>query len=375
MSDATPVEGAEQLQAAGELEGVRVSGRPPVARVSAADPAGSHRKKRRRVCHSLSSAADSLCSPYSFLFTAAASASLFSSSVILASGQLPFPWINTVDTASPLTFFPSCQNVATDSAPAPEDAAARIDWAQPVVDASLLFDCCSCDERVGCSAAGGCSCALYTGARYSKPGSRRLAAAQPGAENATLITECNSRCRCASFAASCGNRVVQAAPVSCGLRLLVFKTADRGWGLLTLQSIPSRSYVCEYIGEVVSEQAAELQREPGLHSGNERFLFDTGGRFALEPPVIDAHRVGHIARFINHSCEPNLAVYQVLQQQRSPHILHFSLFTCRPVQQGEELCFDYKYGKTERQRLFQGACRCPGCKRRRQQSADGQRQP
>ena len=253
--------------------------------------------------------------------------------------------------------------MATDSAPPPEEAAARIDWAQAEVEPGLLFDCCDCDERSGCSAAGDCSCALYTGARYSydRRDGARLAEAQDGARDPDLITECNSRCRCASFTASCGNRVVQAAPVSPSARLLVFKSADRGWGVLTLRRIPARSYVCEYVGELLSEQAAELQRDPEV--GSDRFLIDTGGDFALEPPVIDAQRVGHLARFINHSCQPSLSMYQLLQQQRSALIPRFALFTSRAVQQGEELSFDYGkgYGEAAMCRLFQGGCRCPPC--------------
>jgi SET domain-containing protein len=65
--------------------------------------------------------------------------------------------------------------------------------------------------------------------------------------------------------------------------------------------------------------------------------------------------VGNIARFIRHSSEPNLDVYQVLQRHR-PLVPRIAFFTNRAIHQGEELRFDYgaDYSETDGRRVFQG---------------------
>jgi euchromatic histone-lysine N-methyltransferase len=49
-------------------------------------------------------------------------------------------------------------------------------------------------------------------------------------------------------------------------RLEVFKTATRGYGLRTLQTIPMGAFVCAYFGELLSDAAAEHE--------DDTYLFD-----------------------------------------------------------------------------------------------------
>jgi hypothetical protein len=61
------------------------------------------------------------------------------------------------------------------------------------------------------------------------------------------------------------------APTSHGLRLrlAVFATRDRGYGLRTLQHVPKGTFVCEYAGEyVTSAQAAERRGAQGIGAAN-----------------------------------------------------------------------------------------------------------
>jgi hypothetical protein len=55
--------------------------------------------------------------------------------------------------------------------------------------------------------------------------------------------------------------------------------------------------------------------------------------------VIDATRMGGLARFINHSCEPNCGVekWEVNGEERC------AIFALRDINSGEELTFDYKF--------------------------------
>lgn len=65
----------------------------------------------------------------------------------------------------------------------------------------------------------------------------------------TGIYECNSGCKCS--VKTCLNRVVQ-HPLS--LRLQVFKTGVRGWGIRCLNDIPLGAFICIYAGRLLTEQ-------------------------------------------------------------------------------------------------------------------------
>ncbi|RWS27365.1 histone-lysine N-methyltransferase SETDB1-like protein [Leptotrombidium deliense] len=70
--------------------------------------------------------------------------------------------------------------------------------------------------------------------------------------------ECNKRCKCN---AKCANRVVQNG---IKLRLQVFKTSNKGWGIRCLDDIPKGTFVCTYSGEIHSEEAMdEIARKQG----------------------------------------------------------------------------------------------------------------
>ncbi|XP_055997005.1 histone-lysine N-methyltransferase SETDB1-like isoform X3 [Ostrea edulis] len=66
----------------------------------------------------------------------------------------------------------------------------------------------------------------------------------------TGIYECNSKCKCDN---RCVNRVAQ-NPLT--VRLQVFKTEKRGWGLRCLDDIPTGGFICIYAGQLLTEQGA-----------------------------------------------------------------------------------------------------------------------
>ena len=88
----------------------------------------------------------------------------------------------------------------------------------------------------------------------------------------------------------------------------VFLTAEgKGWGLRTLQDLPRGAFVCEYVGEIVTN--SELYERNLQKSGNERHTYpvlldaDWGSEVVLkdeEALCLDATEYGNVARFINH---------------------------------------------------------------------------
>jgi len=87
-----------------------------------------------------------------------------------------------------------------------------------------------------------------------KPTKRRRVESTEGesARAAMPIFECNKKCKCP---ASCPTRVVQKG---IAVKLEARKFADKGWGVIALQQIERLSFVCEYVGEILS--TAEAQR-------------------------------------------------------------------------------------------------------------------
>ncbi|XP_028404794.1 uncharacterized protein LOC114527359 [Dendronephthya gigantea] len=123
--------------------------------------------------------------------------------------------------------------------------------------------CCDCKDN--CSDANKCACIQLTlqgcKAMDMKDSSkmtyqyRRLRdCIQTG------IYECNSECSCSK---NCLNRVVQNG---IQLRLEVFKTENRGWGLRATDSIPAGTFVCTYAGYILNE---ELANQDGRKYGDE----------------------------------------------------------------------------------------------------------
>ncbi|KAL5551350.1 hypothetical protein UlMin_001526 [Ulmus minor] len=232
-----------------------------------------------------------------------------------------------------------------------------------------------CDCIIGCSDSGKCACAVKNGGEIPFNHNGAIVEAKP------LVYECGPSCRCPP---TCHNRVSQKGTK---FQLEIFKTKSRGWGVRSLNFIPSGSFVCEYIGELLKEKEAEER------AGNDEYLFDIGNNYndsslwdglsTLIPDThlapcevvedggltIDAAQCGNIGRFINHSCTPNLYAQNVLfdhDDRRIPHIMLFSAENIPPLQ---ELTYHYNYtidqvrdsnGNIRKKECFCGSHECSG---------------
>ncbi|CAN1307734.1 Histone-lysine N-methyltransferase SUVR4 [Linum perenne] len=153
-----------------------------------------------------------------------------------------------------------------------------------------------------------------------------------------FIKECWRKCGCSKW---CGNRVVQK-----GIRvpLQVFAASEeKGWGVRSTRPLKKGTFICEYIGEIVTnkERAAknEVHTYPVLLDadwGSEKILKDE------EALCLDATEFGNVGRFINHRCEDaNLIEMPVEIESPDHHYYHVAFFTVRDVEAMEELTWDY----------------------------------
>ncbi|KAL4277923.1 hypothetical protein GQ457_03G028440 [Hibiscus cannabinus] len=162
-----------------------------------------------------------------------------------------------------------------------------------------------------------------------------------------MIYECGPSCPCIR---NCKNRVIQT-----GIRshLEVFKTRDRGWGLRSWDRIRAGTFICEYAGEVIDESRARQEGGDGengyvfrtnrlYESFKWNFETESTENFDIPSPVIiSSKNSGNVARFMNHSCSPNVFWQPVMYESNNEAFLHIAFFAKKHIPPMTELTFDY----------------------------------
>ncbi len=125
------------------------------------------------------------------------------------------------------------------------------------------------------------------------------------------------------------------------IRLQVQPSSIAGQGLFAAQDIKKGTQVIQYTGEKISK-AESVKR---LAAGN-AYIFELNTRYDIDGAGLD-----NLARYINHSCDPNCVVEQ------DGSILW--IIARRHIQAGEELTYNYGY-EAKKYRCNCGAPQCCG---------------
>ncbi|KAF2259144.1 SET domain-containing protein [Lojkania enalia] len=138
----------------------------------------------------------------------------------------------------------------------------------------------------------------------------------------------------------------------------VMKTKDRGYGLRAIRTFKPHQIIVEYAGEIISQEEckrrmkaihkAKVSKSPSLSF----YLMSFNGM------IIDATR-GTIARFVNHSCEPNckMSKWTVGGEPR------MALFAgSEGIMFGEELTYDYNLSPFSFRRMQGCKCGAESCR-------------
>ncbi|KAL2228069.1 histone-lysine N-methyltransferase, H3 lysine-9 specific SUVH1-like [Sesamum indicum] len=184
--------------------------------------------------------------------------------------------------------------------------------------------------------------------------------------NKSLIHECGLTCACPP---NCRNRMSQAG---IKVRLEVFKTKNRGWGLRSWDPIRAGGFICEYAGDIIkASTAGDLGNE-----NDDNYIFDASRHYeALEPVhdstnskkapfplVISAKNNGNVARFMNHSCTPNVFWQPVLRESNNDVFLHIAFFAIRHIPPMQEVTYDYGIVPPEKADKGKKKCLCGSVK-------------
>ncbi|XP_040921273.1 histone-lysine N-methyltransferase 2C isoform X2 [Toxotes jaculatrix] len=128
----------------------------------------------------------------------------------------------------------------------------------------------------------------------------------------------------------------------------------QGLGLYAARDIEKCTMVIEYIGTIIRSEVAN--RKERLYESQNRGVY----MFRIDNDyVIDATITGGPARYINHSCAPN-CITEVVTVERENKII---ISSCRRIQRGEELCYDYKFDLEDDQHKIPCHCGAVNCRK------------
>lgn len=126
------------------------------------------------------------------------------------------------------------------------------------------------------------------------------------------------------------------------------KSPRHGRGVFATRRIPARTVIIKYTGELISHAEGDRRypSDPGAEEHTFLLTLD-------DDRVIDANVGGNAARYVNHSCEPNVEPIAFGE--------HMWLVAIRDIRPGEELSYDYAIELDERHTPAVKArfpCRC-----------------
>ena len=126
--------------------------------------------------------------------------------------------------------------------------------------------------------------------------------------------------------------------------------AVTGLGLFATRPIKKNSRIAEYTGRLLTtKQAAAPER-----NGN-RYLYEINSRW-----TIDGTPRSNVARYANHSCNPNAETYNVKRR--------VFLRAMRNIKPGEEIVYDYGIDYLKNV-IGRSNCQCSRCRKRRNRRA------
>ncbi|KAK2873531.1 hypothetical protein FQN49_002289 [Arthroderma sp. PD_2] len=156
-----------------------------------------------------------------------------------------------------------------------------------------------------------------------------------------IIRECSPICNCTL--SKCWNHVVYRGRQ---VKLEIFETIDRGFGIRSLNFIQKGQFIDTYVGELIKTSISDQREEAFDTDKHASYLFSLDYYYGSDEYdeskacVIDGRKYGSITRFINHSCNPNCRIFSVTQDD-DKHIYQLAFFAIRDIPAGTELTFDY----------------------------------
>ncbi|XP_054466087.1 histone-lysine N-methyltransferase SETD1B-A-like [Anoplopoma fimbria] len=107
------------------------------------------------------------------------------------------------------------------------------------------------------------------------------------------------------------------------------------WGLFAMEPISADEMVIEYVGQIIRQVIADMREQRYEEEGiGSSYLFRVD-----QDTIIDATKCGNLARFINHSCNPNCYAKIITVESQKKIVI----YSRQPISINEEITYDYKF--------------------------------
>ena len=133
-----------------------------------------------------------------------------------------------------------------------------------------------------------------------------------------------------------------------GRAIKMYQSKIHGRGVVATRDIAAGEKLVEYVGEIITPSEADRRYPFRENEPHHTFLFSVNSR-----KIIDAAHKGNVARWINHSCDPNCEA--IVENGR------VFIYALRDIKKGEELAYDYWFVLDEphtRKMKAMYPCRC-----------------
>ena len=107
--------------------------------------------------------------------------------------------------------------------------------------------------------------------------------------------------------------------------------AHTGLGLFATRVIKRNGYIATYRGPILTTEEAEKRERQGA-----KYMFELTKKL-----TIDGSPRWNVARYMNHSCNPNCRMFPVTRHHGDNRIYDLAFFSLRDLPPMTELTFDY----------------------------------
>ncbi|CAD2088787.1 SET domain protein, putative [Plasmodium vinckei brucechwatti] len=152
-----------------------------------------------------------------------------------------------------------------------------------------------------------------------------------------VLAACSGNCLCDPL--KCINKF----PEGLHYPVKVVKTVDVGWDIVACSHIKANSLIMHYVGEITTRKEMISREHEYDKKGYFNYFIETAEvdeTYAddWKIPCIDALFISNVARFLNHSCEPNVNVITIWRGDSYPSV---GIFSSRDISPNEPLKYHY----------------------------------
>uniref|UniRef100_A0A1I7TLP1 SET domain-containing protein n=1 Tax=Caenorhabditis tropicalis TaxID=1561998 RepID=A0A1I7TLP1_9PELO len=159
-----------------------------------------------------------------------------------------------------------------------------------------------------------------------------------------IVVECSDECGCSS---ECPRRNLQRGQQ---IPLIIYHEGRAGFGVRAGAPIKGGQFICEYVGEGYykdldcgEEEKAPVDSGEDIAASDKDTSYESDFQTMDQRLIICASKIGNVARFLNHRCDPNVVFIETYSRELEADVLipRISVYALKDISFGEPLCLCY----------------------------------